>query len=414
MERAIIYTIEFDSKTDEYLDELEALLEACDAEAIVRVKQSKDVLNPRYYMGKGKLNEIKTLIKANDIDLLVVNDELSGVQTRNLEDELDIKVVDRTNLILDIFALRAETVEAKLQVELAQLSYRLPRLVGMNNYLSREGGGIGTRGPGEQKLETDRRHIQEQIDRIKNKLKEAQKSRDNISRKRNESDVPYVSIIGYTNCGKSTILNSMIRLSESGAKEVLAKDMLFATLQTFVRKIKFSTGSEFIASDTVGFVSNLSTKLVEAFKGTLEELKYADLILHVVDISDENMDLQIETTLELMKSLGLMDKRVLRVYNKVDKLDEHRRATLNDTDDIIYISAKNDEDVKKLIDKIESVLKEDYKEVTMKVPFKDSALVDRLKKSYAVEVTKYDEASMYIKVKLSQIDYNKYKEYVCE
>ena len=141
---------------------------------------------------------------------------------------------------------------------------------------------------------------------------------------------------------------------------------------------------------------------------------YADLILHVVDISDENMDLQIETTLELMKSLGLMDKKVLRVYNKVDKLDEHRRATLNDTDDIIYISAKNDEDVKKLIDKIESVLKEDYKEVTMKVPFKDSALVDRLKKSYAVEVTKYDEASMYIKVKLSQIDYNKYKEYVCE
>lgn len=414
MERAIIYTIEFDSKTDEYLDELEALLEACDAEAIVKIKQSKDVLNPRTYVGKGKLSEIKALIDENDIDLLVVNDELSGVQTRNLEDELDIKIVDRTNLILDIFALRAETVEAKLQVELAQLSYRLPRLVGMNNYLSREGGGIGTRGPGEQKLETDRRHIQEQIDRIKNKLKDAQKSRENISKRRNESDIPYVSLIGYTNCGKSTILNSMIRLSESGAREVLAKDMLFATLQTYVRNIKFSSGSEFVASDTVGFVSNLPTKLVEAFKGTLEELKYADLILHVVDISDENMSLQIETTHEIMKSLSLMDKKVLRVYNKIDKLDELRRASLKDSDDTIYISAKNENDIKKLIDKIESIIKDDYKDAMLKIPFKDSAIVDRLKKRYTVDVTKYDETSMYVKVKLSKKDYNKYSDYVYE
>ena len=254
-------------------------------------------------------------------NLVVFNDELSGAQIRNLENIIDRKIVDRTNLILDIFANRASSREGKLQVKLAQLNYRLPRLVGFRDYLSREGGGIGTRGPGEQKLETDRRHILREIDNIERALKNAEKARSIKRKRRENSNLPIVALVGYTNAGKSTLLNRIIEMASENneIKKVFVYDMLFATLDTSLRRAKLPNGQPFLITDTVGFVSKLPTHLVEAFKGTLEEVKYADLLIHVVDASNSDLDIQIKTTYNILKELEVLDKPIITVFNKMDR-----------------------------------------------------------------------------------------------
>src|SRR5690554_2533859 len=325
MEKVLIVGVELDNdefEIEDSLDELEELVKAAGGYVEARITQKKDRINAALFVGKGKAEEIRDYCEQLDIDTVVFNNELTGAQLRNLEGIIDRKIIDRTTLILDIFALRAASKEGKLQVKLAQMKYRLPRLIGMRDYLSREGAGIGTRGPGEQKLETDRRHILREINNIEKQLKEVESIREVKRKKRMSSNMPMVAMVGYTNAGKSTLTNTLMvhdNLDED-FKKVYVEDMLFATLDTSHRISKLPNGQEFLLSDTVGFVSKLPTKLVEAFKGTLEEVKYADLLLHVIDASNKDLDIQINTTMDLLKDLETVDKPIVTVFNKMDRL----------------------------------------------------------------------------------------------
>lgn len=344
-ERCLLIAVQLpDSEEENDIEELEQLIEAADGIVISSIIQNRQSIDNRYYVGQGKLKEIADYVKELEIDTIVFNDELSGSQIRNIEEIADAKVVDRTNLILDIFAKRAVTKEGKLQVELAQLKYSLPRLIGINKNLSRLGGGIGTRGPGEQKLEIDRRRIKEKINDIQNELNELEKVRETKRKRRMKDEVPIISIVGYTNAGKSTLLNSLIEIQyseeEAENKKVFVEDMLFATLETELRRVRLPGGKRAVFSDTVGFIKKLPTEIVEAFKGTLEEVKYADLIIHLIDINDENLQQHKETTTRLIEKIIDKEIPILTVYNKVDKIINDKVATVS-TNDIIYISAKN-------------------------------------------------------------------------
>lgn len=304
------------------MDELAELAQAARVEVLALSIQNRPTVDAALFIGKGKVEEIRDLCKAHGANLVIFNDELSGSQIRNLEELIGVDVIDRTTLILDIFARRATTKEAKLQVELAQLKYRLPRLTGLGNKLSRLGAGIGTRGPGETKLETDRRHIMRKIDYIKEQLDEVKRVREVQRAQRIKSDLPIVALVGYTNAGKSTLMNSLLRMSEDyGAeREVYAENMLFATLEVSLRRLSLPDNFNFLLTDTVGFVSRLPHHLVDAFKATLEEVKYADLLLHVIDASNEDYHLQRETTLTVLKELKVEEKKIVDVYNKIDLL----------------------------------------------------------------------------------------------
>ncbi len=399
---------------DNSLDELEELVKAAGGVVVSRLSQRSNSINPTYFIGKGKVHEIKNYCKELNIDTVVFNDELSGAQLRNLESIIDRKIVDRTSLILDIFANRATSKEGKLQVKLAQLEYRLPRLVGFRDYLSREGGGIGTRGPGEQKLETDRRHILREINNIRLELKKVEKNRNLKRKKRSNSNLPIVALVGYTNAGKSTILNSVVeKTTDENDKKVFAKDMLFATLDTSLRRAKLSNGQEFLLTDTVGFVSKLPTKLVEAFKGTLEEVEYADLLLHVVDASSEDLDIQIDTTMKILDDLKVLDKPIITVFNKMDKV-EIQDLFFKDSGnyDKIFISAYKESDIERLVKNIEDKLPQKYYDVNMKIPFIDHNILDYFMSNYEVEKIEYLEEGTLLQVRISQIDFNKYSKYI--
>ena len=348
------------------MKELSDLVYADGAEVVGEVTQNILKFNPKYLIGAGKVDEIKEMAKLLEVDAIVFNDELSGIQVRNLEKRIKKKVIDRTNLILDIFGLRATTYEAKLQVELARLEYQMPRLLGIDGW-SRTGGGIGTRGPGEQIIETDRRRLKREIDKIKEKLEKAKKTRDTTRTRRLENNIPIVSLVGYTNAGKSTILN---RLKEEESGEVSVKNMLFETLDPSSRKARLLSGREFIISDTVGFVSKLPTKIVEAFKSTLEEIKYSDLILHVIDASSEDLEIQYKTTMSILKEIDVLDKNIITVFNKVDKvnIEEINLPLKVLPDKKVYISAKNDENMDSLLKIIEDNLEEKYFDVKLKFP----------------------------------------------
>lgn len=344
-EKCLLVAVQLSSDEEQNdMEELELLVEAADGVVISSIIQNRQGIDNRYYVGQGKIEEIAAYVKELEIDTVVFNDELSGSQIRNIEEAINAKVIDRTNLILDIFAKRALTKEGQLQVELAQLKYSLPRLIGLNKNLSRLGGGIGTRGPGEQKLELDRRRIKEKINDIQNELNDLGKVRETKRKKRMKDQVPIISIVGYTNAGKSTLLNSLVEseYSEEDAehKKVFAEDMLFATLETELRRVKLPGGRRAVFSDTVGFIKKLPTQIVEAFKGTLEEIKYADLIIHLIDINDENLQVHKETTTKLIEKIIDKDIPVLTVYNKVDKIISDKVTTAS-TKDIIYISAIN-------------------------------------------------------------------------
>ena len=391
------------------MKELAELVYADGAEVVGEVTQNIYKFNPKYLIGSGKVDEIKEMVELLEVDAVVFNDELSGIQVRNLEKRIKKKVIDRTNLILDIFGLRATTYEAKLQVELARLEYQLPRLLGIDGW-SRTGGGIGTRGPGEQIIETDRRRLKREIDKIKEKLDKAKRTRDTTRERRIDSNIPIVSLVGYTNAGKSTILN---RLKDEESGEVSVKNMLFETLDPSSRKARLLSGREFIISDTVGFVSKLPTKIVEAFKSTLEEIKYSDLILHVIDASSEDLDIQYNTTMAILKDIEVLDKNIITVFNKVDRVDLYdiNLPLRVMPDKKVYISALKDENMDSLLKIIEDNLDEKYFDVKLKFAYNDTDLLYKLVEKFDAKPI-YEEDGIYLDLKLEEREYEKVKDYV--
>ncbi|WP_282925409.1 GTPase HflX [Peptoniphilus genitalis] len=391
------------------MKELAELVYADGAEVVGEVTQNIYKFNPKYLIGSGKVDEIKEMVELLEVDAIVFNDELSGIQVRNLEKRIKKKVIDRTNLILDIFGLRATTYEAKLQVELARLEYQLPRLLGIDGW-SRTGGGIGTRGPGEQIIETDRRRLKREIDKIKEKLEKAKRTRDTTRERRIDSNIPIVSLVGYTNAGKSTILN---RLKDEESGEVSVKNMLFETLDPSSRKARLLSGREFIISDTVGFVSKLPTKIVEAFKSTLEEIKYSDLILHVIDASSEDLEIQYNTTMAILKDIEVLDKNIITVFNKVDRVDLYdiNLPLRVMPDKKVYISALKDENMDSLLKIIEDNLEEKYFDVKLKFAYNDTDLLYKLVEKFDAKPI-YEEDGIYLDLKLEEREYEKVKDYV--
>ena len=366
---------------EQSLYELKALCEASGAEVVGEVTQNREAPNPRTVIGKGKVEEIKNAISELDANLIVFDCELSGSNTRNLEEELEVRVIDRSRLILDIFAIRATTKEGKCQVSLAQLSYALPRLSGIGTSLSRLGGGIGTRGPGESQLETDKRHIRERISNLKQELKEIERNRENQRKQRMKNEVVNIALVGYTNAGKSSLLN---KFTEAGQ---YVEDMLFATLDPLSKKMVLTDDRKAVITDTVGFIRKLPHHLVEAFKSTLEAAVYSDLILHVVDASDENMEMQIKTVEGILKELGADTKPMLYVFNKIDKIIEEKLFALPKNS--VTLSAKTGYNLDILLDKITEMTKTTEIEKTIMVPYDKTAVISK----------------MYDKLKVLDIDY---------
>ena len=391
--------------------ELAELAQAAGAQVVESITQNKLSVDAAHFIGKGKAEEIKAYCESLDVDIVIFNDELSGAQIRNLEEVIGKTVIDRTTLILDIFAQRALTKEGKLQVELAQMKYRLPRLYGLGKQMSRTGAGIGTRGPGEQKLEIDKRIILNKIADIKNELKEVRKNRDVQRSQRKKSEIPIVALVGYTNSGKSTLTNELIKTHKeySQEKEVLSKDMLFATLDIALRKALLPNNKEFLVVDTVGFVSKLPHDLVEAFKATLEEVQYADLILHIVDASNENYDLQMSTTLKVLSELKVLNTPMITVFNKVDKLDFHVDA--QDNEDTLFVSCKTGHNIDKLLTKVQERIMGKLHEVKLLIPFSRGDVFNNIKNKCNVEVFEYKEDGIYVEAILDDADYGRYCEF---
>lgn len=354
IERVILVGVQLDDDDDaeSSLEELKELADTAGAVTVGKVIQPRDSFHPATYVGKGKLEELRVLIDQLDATGIICDDELTPAQLKNLENELATKVMDRTMVILDIFAAHATTSEGKIQVEMAQLKYRMTRLAGLGTTLSRLGGGIGTRGPGEKKIETDRRIIRDRITRLSRQLKEVSSHREITRQQRSEDSVMTAAIVGYTNAGKSTLLN---RLTDS---DVLSQDKLFATLDPTTRMLKLTNKEKILLTDTVGFIRKLPHNLIEAFKSTLEEARYSDIIIHVVDCSNPDMDRQIKTVYDTLQQLEVKDKIVVTLFNKCDKLqdipvlkDLNARYTIN-------ISAKTGEGLEKLDEVLQEIIRE--------------------------------------------------------
>lgn len=395
------------------MKELEELAEAANTMILGSVIQNKDTYDVAYYIGKGKAQELAEMAKNMEADTIIFNEELSGVQIKNLEEVTNIKVIDRATLILDIFASRALSKEGKLQVELAQQKYRASRLIGLGSQLSRLGGGIGTRGPGEKQLEIDKRHIRQRIIDIQRELKEITKNRQTQRSSRMKSNLPLVALVGYTNSGKSTILNEIIKTHKDfdKSKEVDAKDMLFATLDVQLRKATLLSNSDFLITDTVGFVSSIPHDLIDAFKATLEEVKYADLLIHVVDLSNDKHKLQMDTTNKVLSEIGVENKKMLYVFNKADKVDYDTKVYVDDP--FVIISATKRYNLDKFYEMIEQCLNKSKKKVMMLIPFAKSEVINKLHEKYNFDED-YNENGTIITVNLEEEDYNRYNEYVTE
>jgi len=386
----VAVSISGEKETQSSLDELKELVYTAGAMSVGRLVQNRERIHAVTYLGKGKLEELKEMLLYMEADGVLCDDELSPAQLRNLERILDTKVVDRTMLILDIFAKRASTGEGKIQVELAQLKYAAVRLVGLRSSLSRLGGGIGTRGPGEKKIELDRRLIHNRISVLKEELREVKKQRDIRRKARKDNFV--IAIVGYTNAGKSTFLNKL-----TGA-DVLAEDKLFATLDPTTRKLKLPSGNEVLLTDTVGFIRKLPHHLIEAFKSTLEEAKYADLILHMIDASNPEADTQMLIVYNTLRELGIEDKQVVSLYNKIDIMPEdtilprdfHAEHTLK-------ISAKTGEGLEEFKELVDKILRQQRIYLEKLMPYKDSAKLALIRKHGELELEDYREDGIYIK-----------------
>ena len=412
--KAILVGVSLGEDISYSLEELEGLAEAAGIETLGVMTQNAEKINAATYIGKGKLDELAELVHNMEADLVVFNDELSGMQLRNIEDACGCRVIDRTILILDIFADRATSMEGKLQVELAQLQYRMPRLLGFGKALSRLGGGIGTRGPGEKKLETDRRHIQRRMDEIKKEIAEVKANRSVQRSKRQKSGLPVAALVGYTNAGKSSIMNRLLAASDKVEKQVFEKDMLFATLDTAQRLITLDDRCSFLLIDTVGFVSKLPHALVDAFKATLEEVTEADLLLHVVDASFEGSDFQQSVTREVLKSLGADGKPSLTVYNKIDLMDAEELAEkqLSSGKDSCFVSTKTGKGYDELIARIRSGLFADLQKVQLLVPYDKGSIVSAILAKTTPYETKYEENGTLLTVDLNEEDRGRYREFI--
>lgn len=406
--RAILVGFTRSEDIEYSMAELSGLAEADNIQVIGEMIQILPKPNSATLIGSGKVLELAEMVKRMEADMVVFNNELTGMQLRNLEETLDVKVIDRTILILDIFASRADSAEGKLQVELAQLRYRMPRLLGFGRSLSRLGAGIGTRGPGEKKLETDRRHIEKRIEDIKADLRKVQSTRMIQRAKREKSDIPVVALVGYTNSGKSAIMNNILSLTEKEDKAVREKDMLFATLDAQQRNIKLGSNQEFILVDTVGFISKLPHGLVEAFKATLEEVKFADLLLHVVDSSYEDNQFQIDVTNQVLEEIGVADKNKLLVFNKIDIVREYDSSPSEYKK--IFISAKTGEGVEELL---EEVRRRIFDDTTVKflIPYDRGDISSYLCEKTNVISMDYKDNGTEIVVEISRSDYQRLREF---
>lgn len=364
------------------------------AVTVAKVVQNREKVHPGTYIGKGKIEEVRNLVLSTNADTVVCDDELSPAQNHNLEEALNVKVIDRTVLILDIFAKRASTSEGKLQVELAQLRYRLSHLTGERSNLSRLGGGIGTRGPGEQKLEMDRRIIKQRITQVRKELVQVKHTREITRKKRQENPVPLVAITGYTNAGKSTLLN---KLTGAG---VLSENKLFATLDPVTRKYEFENGGEMLFTDTVGFIRKLPHHLVQAFRGTLEEAKYADIILHVADCSNPDMDAQMFTVYETLDKLGIGDKKIITAFNKIDLEDGGNVLKDLRADKTVMISAKNGTGLEELLEVLKEAAKEGKRVVDKTFSYNEAAKVNEIHKIGQIMEEDYRNEGIYIKAQV--------------
>ena len=389
--------------TDETLEELEALLETAGGFCTGKVIQNRATPDPHSFIGEGKALEVKMLVEATQSTMVVFDNELSPGNIRALEDIIGVTVLDRSALILDIFAQRAKTKEGRLQVELAQYKYLLPRLSGMGASLSRQGGGIGTRGPGETKLESDRRHIRERINRLESELEQVRKVRSVQRERRKKNSVPVVAIVGYTNAGKSTLLNHL-----TGAG-IPANNRLFDTLDTTSRQLTVSDNLDVILSDTVGFIAKLPHHLVNAFHATLEELEYADLLLHVIDSSDPNREEHIEVVEKLIEKLSKPGTPVLRVYNKADLVSFE---DLPGGRDVVHISAKKGYGMEKLLKAIENALGQARHHVLLRLPYSMGGMVDTLHSGAKVNSVEYTGEGIEIDAVLDEILYGRLKAHV--
>lgn len=394
IQRALLVSIdtgEFDS--EQSLNELFELVKTAGAEPVTSITQKMDKQNSATCLGTGKLEETADYCNTNDIDLLVFDCELSPTQIRNIEEITDVRVIDRTMLILDIFALRARSNEGKKQVELAQLKYLMPRLTGKGKTMSRLGGGIGTRGPGESKLETDKRHIRRKIETLKYELETLSNRRDLLRQRRKKDGIITVAIVGYTNAGKSTLMNT---LTQAG---VLAENKLFATLDPTSRALKLPNGISVMLIDTVGLVRRLPHHLVEAFKSTLEEAVFADIIINLCDVSSEEAELHLQVTRDLLKDLGCFDTPIISVFNKCDL---EQKCRVPHIDNVVKISAKNGIGINDLLATIENNLPIKIKEFDLLIPFSDGGYIADIRKFGILQSEEYTEKGIVIKALLEE------------
>ena len=416
MEKALLVGVELN--TSEYsieysLKELENLANSMDIEVVGKISQKLDRINPKYYIGSGKVEEIKNQVVAEDIDTVIFDDELSPSQIRNLEKGLGVKVIDRTLLILDIFAKRASTTEAIYEIRLAKLKYMLPRLVGLNNYMSRQGGSSGpaNKGSGEKQIELDRRKIAAEIVQIEEKLEKIKSNRSFQRVKREKTNIPVVSLVGYTNAGKSTTMNTILKYSKiKNDKEVMEKDMLFATLGTSVRNIKLPNNQEILLIDTVGFVSKLPTLLVNSFRSTLEEIINSSLIIHVVDISSPYYQNQIQVTKNVLSDIGVNDIKEIYLLNKFDKCES---TPLFFEGKSLTFSNKTEHNHEKLIKLIEEeVLTHSNTLLSLNIPLSDGKAISLIDGNSVIEARLYSNDYVYYKAYVPNNLINLIKNYI--
>lgn len=410
--RVIIVGININNKNnfEESIIELKNLCIACDIEIVGEMEQNLKKINPTFYMGSGKIEELQDLIEKTNAEIIVFNNELSASQIKNIEEEVKCNVIDRTALILDIFANRAKTREAKLQVEVARLQYELPRLIGANENLGRQSGGVGTknRGAGETKLELDRRRIEDRIASLNKELEILKYQRNTQKNKRKKSNIPNVALVGYTNAGKSSVMNVLVEnFINKEDKKVFEKNMLFATLETYVRNIKLHNNKSFLLYDTVGFVGDLPHNLVKAFRSTLEEVCDADLLVHIIDISNPNYKNQIDVTNETLSQIGADNIPMIYVYNKIDLIDLDKLDNNK-----ILISAKRDIGIDRLIESICEKVFEDYIRFKLKIPYSEGKMISNIMENATILDSEYIEDGVILNIECSEKEYVQYKQYI--
>ena len=395
-----------EEKVERSLDELEELARTAGAKVIDRSWQAKDKPSAKFFIGKGKVDELKSQVEAGGVDTVIFDDELTPSQLLNLEERIKCKIIDRTGLILDIFAQHAHSSAGKLQVELAQLNYYLPRLKGLGLQLSRLGGGIGTRGPGETKLETDRRRLRRRMQRVTRDLKALAKTRTTQSSRRSSQGIFSIALVGYTNAGKSTLINNLT------GSDVYVADQLFATLDSTTRKLTLPSGLEIVLTDTVGFINKLPHELVAAFKSTLDEVVSADLLLHIIDSSSEGVEAKKSAVHAALREIGADEIKMVSVYNKADLLDEDERASFMRLPESVVISSLSSPDMKVLADLIDSKASVEFLKVTVKIPYAHGDIRQWLYSQGSIISEEHLDDGSVIECRLKKSEFSKIKEYI--